>query len=130
MNEPVVSLGIAAGDFTSAPPVGDTIGPHPAAPRPEGGGMMGKRIGVGLQGLCIVAAGHAAAGTGLAQCAGQWVTSASGFNGVVRALVSWDPDGGGPGAAVLVAAGDFITAGAVSTPHIAQWNGSAWQGIG
>ena len=77
-----------------------------------------------------VAANCIGAGVSLAQCTGVWVNSPTGFNGVVHALTSWDPDGGGPAAPVLVAGGDFTNASSVAAQHIAQWSGSAWQSLG
>src|SRR5690606_24689673 len=77
------------------------------------------------------AASMCAAGAGAwAQCQGQWTISGSGFNGVVNAMVSWDPDGGGPLQPVLVAGGDFTMASGAAALHIAQWNGSSWQPVG
>jgi len=59
-----------------------------------------------------------------------WLPFGSGMDDTVLALTTWDPDGVGPLAAQLVAAGDFSTAGGVTVNRVALWDGSAWQPIG
>ena len=75
----------------------------------------------------------AATATVHAQCNPQWyptagVAGGAGFN--VGALTTWDPDGPGPLAPVLVIGGSFTSAGGVPASNIATWNGSAYAPIG
>src|SRR5262249_2908777 len=53
--------------------------------------------------------------------------TSTGFNGAVRALIVWDPDGSGPLPEQLVAAGDFTQSGSTVLNRVARWDGSAWQ---
>jgi len=46
--------------------------------------------------------------------------------GTVHALGSWDPDGGGPDAPVLVVGGTFSTAGNQISGPLALWDGEQW----
>lgn len=50
-----------------------------------------------------------------------------GVNSILRALISWDPDGIGPRPPLLVAAGDFPAAGSTLAGRIAAWDGGSWQ---
>ena len=61
-------------------------------------------------------------------CGGQWLPGEGipGMNEAVYATTMWDPDGAGPQPAVLVAGGNFTTAGGVGANHIARWDGTAW----
>jgi hypothetical protein len=52
------------------------------------------------------------------------------FNGAVQALTTWDPDGPGPAAPNLVAGGQFTSAGGVSAPYLARWDGTTWHALG
>ena len=68
-----------------------------------------------------------------AQCNPQWYPTAgvagpTGYN--VGALTTWDPDGAGPLAPVLVIGGSFTTAGGVSANNIATWDGSNYAPLG
>jgi trimeric autotransporter adhesin len=68
-----------------------------------------------------------------AQCAEQWLPG-EGMAGVdgdgsVIASVTWDPDGAGPKDSVLVVAGGFWSAGDVSAPGIAAWDGERWSAV-
>lgn len=68
-----------------------------------------------------------------AQC-GDW-RARSGFylRGAVHASVSWDPDGAGPQAPLLVVGGLFERAGApggVVANNVAAWDGDSWQSLG
>lgn len=72
--------------------------------------------------------------TAVAQpCSPVWV-SESGFAtlglDVVRALGTWDPDGPGSLATLLVAGGLFSTAGGEPVSNIAAWDGVQWQALG
>src|SRR5262245_33024654 len=76
-------------------------------------------------GLCAARAG--------AQCTEGWLPG-EGLSGVdgdgaVIASVTWDPDGPGPQAPVLVIAGSIWAAGGVLTPGIAAWNGHTWSAL-
>src|SRR5439155_19396262 len=53
-----------------------------------------------------------------------------GVNATVFALTSWDPDGAGALAPLLVAGGSFSSAGGVSASEIAIWDGLSWQPLG
>jgi hypothetical protein len=55
-----------------------------------------------------------------------WSALGAGCDGRVRALAVFD-DGNGP---ALYAAGDFFSAGGVTTPGIARWRGGAWSALG
>lgn len=48
----------------------------------------------------------------------------------VYALVTWDPDGPGPGLEVLVAGGSFSSAGGNPAHGVAIWDGMQWSSIG
>ena len=48
------------------------------------------------------------------------------MNGGIYALAAFD-DGSGP---ALYAGGNFTTAGGVSAPHLARWNGTGWSAVG
>ena len=105
-----------------------------AGGRSTGGGVRGgwtrrlaARVGVVL-GLAMSAAGASA------QCTTSgWVNGPSippggfGTNGVVRSVVSWDPDGAGPLPPVLVVAGAFTqVGGSLAVNNIAIWDGTTW----
>lgn len=62
-----------------------------------------------------------------------WSPLAGGVSGgsqLVEALASFDPDGHGPAAASLFAAGWFTRAGGVTTGPLARWDGAAWASVG
>ena len=59
-----------------------------------------------------------------------WQPLGAGMNFGVRALTTFDPDGDGPQASQLIAAGNFTTAGGVAADRIARWDGSAWHPVG
>jgi Immunoglobulin domain len=72
-----------------------------------------------------------------AQCQSGWLSGppipvvGNGTNGIVRAAISWDPDGAGPLPPVLVVGGFFTTVGGTTgASNVAMWNGSAWQAMG
>src|SRR5262252_1468045 len=66
-----------------------------------------------------------------AQCGGQWGVGDQGpLSGRVYAMTSWDPDGPGPLAPVLVAAGNFTDLAGADARNIAMWDGTAWRPIG
>jgi hypothetical protein len=58
-----------------------------------------------------------------------WRALGSGIDGPVYALTTWDPDGPGPLAPLLIAAGDFHNAGGVPADYIAAWNGTSWSAL-
>lgn len=47
-----------------------------------------------------------------------------------HAITSYDPDGGGPEHALLVAVGEFDQADGVSVGHVAAWDGQKWMKMG
>jgi hypothetical protein len=59
----------------------------------------------------------------------SWAALASGTDDRVRALSTFDPDGSGPLNPLLIAGGEFTTAGGTSASRIAQWNGSSWSAL-
>jgi hypothetical protein len=67
-----------------------------------------------------------------ADCTSGWApgTSSTDMNAAIRWLTLWDPDGAGPVAPVLAAAGDFTSAGIASASQIATWDGSNWSALG
>jgi hypothetical protein len=66
-----------------------------------------------------------------AQCNPQWLPGDPIVSprGTVEAMTSWDPDGAGPAAAVLVAGGSFAVANE-TTVRVATYDGSQWQRLG
>jgi hypothetical protein len=60
----------------------------------------------------------------------QWTEVGGGTNGPITALVTFDPDGPGPEAAMLLAAGGFSKAGQTPVHGIARWDGAAWTDAG
>jgi hypothetical protein len=54
----------------------------------------------------------------------------AGFDASADTLVTWDPDGAGPQAPLLVAGGSFTIAGGVFANHIAAWDGVSWRALG
>lgn len=53
-----------------------------------------------------------------------------GPSALVEALAVFDEDGNGPGAPVLIAAGDFPKADGKPIPRIARWDGHEWTSVG
>ncbi|MCC6320148.1 MAG: immunoglobulin domain-containing protein [Phycisphaerales bacterium] len=91
---------------------------------PDGSGPLNPRVIAGGQ---FTNSGRVR----IAQWDGSaWQGFGTGTNSTVHSLASWDADGDGPGAALLVAGGEFDTAGGVSVARIAAWNGSVWQALG
>ena len=66
------------------------------------------------------------------ECEPRWLPGEGipGVNGDVRTVTTWDPDGGGPAAELLVVGGSFSVAGDVPANNIAAWDGSRWQTLG
>lgn len=52
------------------------------------------------------------------------------LTGFAGCSTSWDPDGAGPAAPVLVVGGSSLVAGNVSDVTVATWDGSHWQPLG
>ncbi len=61
---------------------------------------------------------------------GAWQPLGLGVNGNVNALCVFDPDGPGPMSDLLIAAGNFSTAGGQPASGIAAWDGNAWSALG
>jgi hypothetical protein len=65
----------------------------------------------------------------------NWASLGWGTDGNVYAFTLWDPDGGGPLSAQLVAGGGFAhtgsdSTGQIETGRVARWDGTAWHAIG
>ena len=67
---------------------------------------------------------------GLGECEPKWHSMDQGFNGGIRHLAVWDPDGPGGQSPLLVAGGLFTHAGGVPASYIAGWNGVQWAPFG
>lgn len=62
---------------------------------------------------------------------GSWqALPGGGLSGQVNAIAAWDNDGDLSNGVLLVAGGDFTTAGGSSANRVAVWNGSTWSSIG
>jgi FlgD Ig-like domain len=59
----------------------------------------------------------------------RWSAVAPGLDGPVHALAVFDADGAGAQPAVLVAGGQFTTAGGAPASNIAAWNGAGWSAL-
>lgn len=59
----------------------------------------------------------------------EWQPLGAGCNNNVYSLTTWDPDGSGPLAEVLVAGGSFTTAGGVTVNQVAYFDGT-WHAFG
>ena len=57
----------------------------------------------------------------------EWLAVGSGFNAGVNALMTIDPDGGGPLESELIAGGSFTASDATVLSRVARWAGGAWQ---
>lgn len=54
----------------------------------------------------------------------------AGTNGAIFAMAAFDDDGPGPHGPALYVAGNFSTAGGMSAPYIARWDGTNWSAVG
>lgn len=81
--------------------------------------------------ICLVTAAALGA-PAAADCPEQWLPGdrVPGTGGSVHATTTWDPDGPGPRAPVLVAGGSFSVAGDVLANNIACWDGFSWGPLG
>ena len=61
---------------------------------------------------------------------GAWAALGTGLNGTVNALASWDADNDPANGALLVAGGEFTTAGGAPANRVAIWNGATWAALG
>lgn len=59
-----------------------------------------------------------------------WSAVGGGLNSRAQALLVFDEDGAGPGAAALYVGGYFSTAGGASANQVAKWDGSHWSALG
>lgn len=59
-----------------------------------------------------------------------WRPLGPGVNGTVASVCTWDADGPGPAAPLLVAAGAFSEAGEAPANRVAAWNGTHWRSLG
>jgi hypothetical protein len=53
-----------------------------------------------------------------------------GLSNAAFGTTTWDPDGNGPAAAVVVAGGNFEHAGATGLNLVASWDGVGWHPMG
>lgn len=60
----------------------------------------------------------------------QWFPLGSGVSAFVEVLCTWDPDGPGPQSSVVVAGGNFFSAGGVAVNRVAAWDGNQWSALG
>lgn len=60
----------------------------------------------------------------------EWHPLATGLNGSVWEVTTWDPDGGGPLNDEVVAVGDFLMAGSTTVNRVARFDGIQWQSFG
>jgi Immunoglobulin I-set domain len=80
-------------------------------------------------GTFLMAEGAAARGVARWDGSAWHALNSTALNGSVFALCTWDPDGTGPAAPMLVLGGNFITAlpnGGGTLGRVAGWTGSAW----
>ena len=108
-------LGLDLSVFSLTP--WDPDGTGPLAEQPVVGGQF---FGAGGQTLNRIARWDGA----------RWQPFGTGVNDAVFGLTTWDPDGGGPLAAQVVAGGSFTTAGEQPASKIARWDGTQWQPFG
>jgi len=59
----------------------------------------------------------------------RWSLVGLGVDGPVHALAVFDPDGTGPASAILVAGGEFTTAGGAPAANVAAWDGTEWSAL-
>ena len=78
-----------------------------------------------------IVAGLLADASSPAQCPGHWLPGGGlpGADRYVAAATSWDPDGAGPGAELLVIAGGFEVIGNQVLRGLAGWDGQTWREI-
>ncbi len=121
---------IAAWDGSSWSQVGGGISGRVAALcawDPDGDGPLAPVL---VAGGTFASAGGVAASNIAVWDGSAWSALAEGVNASVFALSTWDPDGQGPLPPVLVAGGQFTTAGAATVNRVAVWDGSAWSALG
>ncbi len=95
----------------------DSDGPGPEQPRIVAGGDFTWGAETGLSHVAMWEDG-------------SWRPIGQGTDDIVEALTTWDPDGDGPAARVLVAGGDFTTAGGAPAVGVAIWDGDSWSALG
>ncbi len=110
-------LGLTGSNGIFAMSPWDPDGAGPATPQLVIGGGIGAQGGVAMNGISRFDGSN-------------WLPFDPGFNALVVALTTWDPDGTGPAVAQLVAGGTFTAAGSTTLNRIARWGGTQWQPIG
>jgi hypothetical protein len=74
---------------------------------------------------------HASTAGAVAQCEPFWQGYAGPhLDAPIFALTTWDPDGAGPLADVVVAGGNFHNAGATDLNFVGMWDGNEWRAMG
>ncbi len=94
---------------------------------PDGPGPLNARL---VAGGSFATAGGVTVNNVAVWDGAAWQPLASGMNGAVLALTTWDPDGTGPLFPQIVAGGTFTTAGGTAANRVARWDGSAWRALG
>ena len=91
-------------------------------------GRNTPRIAFAIRSLVL----WAGATSAWAQCPIDWLPGEGvpGANGGVTVGTTWDPDGPGPHAELLVVGGGFSLAGNELASNIAAWDGAAWHALG
>lgn len=59
----------------------------------------------------------------------RWAGLGAGLNVYPSAMSLFDPDGRGPQPLALYVGGEFTTAGSLTAPGLARWDGQSWQGL-
>ncbi len=124
----IASFGVVGRDvrLSAGSPALDT-GSNAAVP-------PGATLDVGLRGRIADGDRNGAAtvdpGAYETQCGLEWAAVGGGADSRLRALLDFDADGPGPGAAALYAGGLFGQIGGVPASRIARWDGQQWAPLG
>jgi len=81
--------------------------------------------------LCAAAASTQGAKSAAAECPFSWKPGDGlpGLDGLAYAMTTWDPDGPGPQAELLLVGGEFTAAGDGFANNIAAWDGTSWSAL-
>jgi hypothetical protein len=96
--------------------------------------LRAKSTGGPCGGLALALAVLLSPSSARAQCASDWIAGAGvpGLDQIPYVMTTWDRDGAGPLPAVVVAGGQFTSAGGVPASKIALWDPSTgvWSALG